>query len=429
MHLALDSILVDNTNDQYVYADIHSNLGLLFFQMERYEEAIEWYKKAIHINKENNDLSGLSWDYNGLGSVYLTLNRKRLAFKYLKKADSLSRFASTLELVKDIKQSLFKYYLVKSEIDSALKYANLYTKLNDSIVSQETAENIQFMEARAKFQLEKNESALALSQEREALAKAESNTNKLYLIIALIGLVVLVSAYAFTYYTSKQKRKIALLELKFQQQEIKELQANQEAEALSSMLKGQEEERERIAKDLHDQLGGTLAALKMTLRKEGNIVDQEDLETVDQAVIEVRNIAHNLSNGLLEKQGFGVALKELKANIERSGKLKFNLFLQSGLAEIKQEAAIELYRIVQELTNNTIKHAQANEISLQTNVNEESFNLIFEDDGIGFDKKKQTGGMGMRNIEARVKKIKGNFHLDSKKGRGTIAIIEIERKS
>ncbi|MBL4709967.1 MAG: sensor histidine kinase [Flavobacteriales bacterium] len=416
---------LDNAPEGYeeTRANLLGNLGGLYISLDSNQKAFQYLDSAYHINVEINNLVMMSWDLMRLGSVYLKLNLNEKALYFLNKADSIAQVNSRLEVRKDIYYYKCKYYLNAGKVDSSLKYLQIYNILQDSIISMKTDENIQYMEARVKYQVEKKEAAEALREEQR------ETTNKFYLIIALISLIVIVGAYVFTYTTFRQKRKMSRLELELKENEMRELMSNQESEALNAMLKGQEEERERIAKELHDGVGGTLAALKLTLRKEGNVVDEEDLKTVDLAVMEVRNIAHNLSSGLLEKQGLGVALKELKANIERTGKLKFNLFLQSGLAEVRQEAAIELYRIVQELTNNTIKHAQATEISLQTNVNEESFNLIFEDDGIGFDKKTQIDGMGIRNIEARVKKINGNFHLDSQLGRGTIAIIEIERKT
>lgn len=407
-------------------AKLLANIGGLYHDMELYDLAIENLEKALAIDISNNLYSTATWDLMKLGNIYLQTKEYPKAIAALKEADSLSQFASTLEVKNDINYFTFRYYLEMGNTDSTAKYLDIYNSLNDSIISMKTEQNIADMEA--KYQLEKKEAALALSKEKSARLSGENRISKLLLLISIIGLLVLGIVFFVAYRSMQQRRRLSKIELELKEREMSQLLANQESAALNSMLKGQEEERERIAKDLHDNLGGTLAALKLGLRKKENKVASEDLEMVERAVKEVRNIAHNLSSGLLEKQGFGIALRELSDSIESSGLIKFNLFLQSGLAKIGQEAALELYRIVQELTNNTIKHADATEINLQTNQNEQTFNLIFEDNGKGFDPDLNQEGMGMRNMRARLQKINGNLHIDSQPGRGTIVIIEIESK-
>ena len=168
-----------------------------------------------------------------------------------------------------------------------------------------------------------------------------------------------------------------------------------------------------------------MAALKLSLRRPTNKIAEEDLQIVDQAVQEVRDISHNLSGGLLEKYGLNDAIEQLRKTVERSGGIKFNVYLHSSIAKLGQNITLELYRVVQELVNNTLKHANASEISIQTNKNEGAFNLIYEDNGDGFDPKKVRSGIGLENIKSRIYNIDGTIHWDAEKGRGTIVIIEL----
>jgi signal transduction histidine kinase len=236
-------------------------------------------------------------------------------------------------------------------------------------------------------------------------------------------------AFFFAYRANQQKRKINEMELEIKDGKLDELLTNQEAKALSAILKGQEEERERIAQELHDRLGGTLAALKLSLRKPGNHVAEEDMEIVNEAVKEVRSISHNLSTGLIQRYGFNQALKQLFKRMQGSDEMKYDLYLHPQIAKLGQAVGIELYRIVQELLSNTIKHANASFVSVQTNFDDNTFNLIYEDDGKGFDVKIASKGIGLENVNKRVKRLKGNLNIDSAPGRGTIVIIELNQHS
>lgn len=222
---------------------------------------------------------------------------------------------------------------------------------------------------------------------------------------------------------------MSLMELEIKDNKLDELMASQESKTYAAMLKGQQQERERIARDLHDRLGGTLAALKHSLRSPENKIKEEDLEIVDQAVKEVRDVSHNLASTQFADFGLSEALGQLKSTIENVGEVKFEVYLHPSTSKLEQKVTIELYRIVQELLSNTLKHADANEISVQTNFTENIFNLIYEDNGRGFDPFKVQRGMGLDNMRARVKKIGGVMNIDAEIGRGTIVIIEINQKS
>ena len=408
-------------------AVVYGNIGLLKEESNEFDEALEFHFKAKALREKYEDYYGLAWTLNHIGIVYNEQNKYVQARSSLRQALTYAIQLGLLNEQKDINESLFHAFLGEGQADSAAYYFSEYRTLDDSIKAERLNKNIQEMEA--KYQVEKKEAALALSNEKSARLSAENQTNKLYLSGAVVLLILLAGGFLVVNRSFQQKRKIASMQLDMKSNELNEMMSQQEAASLSAMLKGQEEERERIAKDLHDRLGGTLAALKLGMRRPENKVEKEELDMLDGAVVEVRNIAHNLSAGVMEKAGLRVALMELKKMIERSGAIQFDVFVQSNLSEIGQEAALELYRIVQELTNNTIKHANATSISVQATMTKANFNLIFEDNGDGFTQNEISEGMGMRNMRARAEKINGSFHLDSSPGRGTIAIIEIEKST
>jgi len=148
---------------------------------------------------------------------------------------------------------------------------------------------------------------------------------------------------------------------------------------------------------------------------------------LDEAVVEVRKISHNLSTGMVMSFGLITALQELCQNIDRSGLIKCKLLVFGMNERLNQQTEIGIYRMIQELFNNILKHAKANQITVQINRTEDSINITVEDDGIGFDvdEKIKSGGLGLGNLKARASNLNGMYYVDSKSGKGTISIIEV----
>ena len=191
-----------------------------------------------------------------------------------------------------------------------------------------------------------------------------------------------------------------------------------------------------MAIDLHDRLGGILSMVKLHFSVVTESLSKDDQahakfmkasDLLDQATGEVRSISHNLLSGVLMKFGLVPALEDLKDKISQTGKLKVTLYSNELNNVLSAEQELQLYRIVQELISNILKHSQAKEANIQLTKGDESVNLIVEDDGIGFDLKavnKKTG-IGLSNLKARVAKLNGNFHIDSGRGAGTTISIDI----
>lgn len=203
------------------------------------------------------------------------------------------------------------------------------------------------------------------------------------------------------------------------------------------MVEGQESERHRIARDLHDRLGATLSIVKMHFKsveesievlKEKNVKQYKEAnDLLDEACDQVRQIAHDMASGVLIKFGLVAALEALKETVETAGQLKMNL-IDIGLEErLSYEYEINIYRILQELLTNTLKHAQATEMNLQLFRKDNSLSIVVEDDGAGFDPEKSVEfkGMGLKNIESRVYKFDGEISIDSGKGAGTTVTIDL----
>ena len=203
------------------------------------------------------------------------------------------------------------------------------------------------------------------------------------------------------------------------------------------MLKGEEQERTRLAKDLHDGLGGMLSGIKFSLNtmkgnlimtSENNQAFERSMDMLDSSIKEMRRVAHNMMPESLVKFGLDTALKDFCNEINKTGAL--NVSYQSlGLENeiIEQTTAITIYRIVQELINNTMKHAAAKTAIVQVTKSNDHLAVTVEDDGKGFDTTilYQSKGIGWSNIKNRVEFLKGTLDVQSEKDKGTSVHIEL----
>ncbi len=199
-----------------------------------------------------------------------------------------------------------------------------------------------------------------------------------------------------------------------------------------AVLEAEERERIRIARDLHDGVGQTLAAARMTL---GNYVSQKKIESsemqtsldlLEDGIKEIREISHNMMPSSLTKFGLSSALKQFTNKINALGKLEIELQIVGFKERSDEKIELVLYRIVQEIISNIIKHAEAKKVSIELVRHDDELILIIEDDGRGFDTAKtENHGIGLKNIATRVEYLNGNVNFDSSIGKGTSVVIEI----
>src|SRR5690606_13750674 len=154
---------------------------------------------------------------------------------------------------------------------------------------------------------------------------------------------------------------------------------------------------------------------------------QDINKQIDLTYKQVRTISHNLIPKKFSQNPFLSVINEYMANIGNASDLKINCnaYPKDKMNDIDENIKVEIFKILQELITNTIKHAKATEVDIQFNLLESSISLLFEDNGLGFDSEKTPEGIGLTNIKSRLKRIKGNFNIDSKLKRGTIVNIEI----
>lgn len=250
------------------------------------------------------------------------------------------------------------------------------------------------------------------------------------IIIMLIGSYIIIRSYQ---QRLSANQIITSQNEEINQRKIRELESNLKIETMNSMLRGQEAERERIARDLHDSLGGLLSTVKLHFDAlqavDPDIARQAEYTKayglLDDACNEVRTISNNMQPGALLKMGLIPAIRDLINRIESKDTPKIE-FLQFGpLHALPTGIILHIYRIVQELLYNSIRHSAADEIMIQLIRHPEDLEIMVEDNGRGYDPAKARRGMGTENVAARVNYLKGEISIHSEPRVGTTTTITI----
>lgn len=416
------------TGDGIVEMDGWLGMGDAWSALNNKKAAEENYTKVIAYSNTNNTPEYEMYACMGMADLLLKTNEPARAESYITRGISIAqKLGSRLEL-KDLYLKASLLHEKRGQAGTALDYRKKFELLNDSIVGDKSKTLVSNLEARYEF--EKKEGTInQLKAENEIHALTISKKNILnYFLIGGIVLTALVSLLAYRNYQHKQK---------IQQQRISELEKEKQLTATEAVLKGEEQERTRLAKDLHDGLGGMLSGIKYSFANmKGNLIMTDEnarafersMDMLDSSIKEMRRVAHNLMPEALVKFGLDTALKDFCSDINQSGAIRVN-YQSIGLegAAIPQTTAIAIYRIVQELLNNTIRHAAATHAIVQLTKSGNSISLTVEDDGKGFDTSilNVSKGIGWDNIMHRINFLKGKLDVNSQPGKGTSVLVEL----
>jgi len=271
-------------------------------------------------------------------------------------------------------------------------------------------------------QLENDNKLLDIQHFKKNLSYQQKVNSYFLALSAVFAILLLVLFYVYKQRTKSMKQQKALYNLALEKEK-----QHAKIATLTALLDGQEQERSRLARDLHDGLGGLLSGTKIQLstlhHKMADANKQEmtkSMEHLDNAVDELRRVAHNLMPDLLLKYGLEEALKEY-ANRMSTDQLDIDVQFLGYTHALPQDKQLLVYRIIQELVNNALKHAHPQQIIIQFVENETSYMVTVEDDGCGFDlaQVQQTKSAGLHNIQSRVQFLKGELHIHSEVNLGT----------
>jgi two-component system NarL family sensor kinase len=244
----------------------------------------------------------------------------------------------------------------------------------------------------------------------------EGNITVIFILGTLAMLVLVMGIILLIFIVQRRASKHAF--------EKRKIELNNQKKLMQAILATEEKERAHIASDLHDNIGATLATIKLRLSTLTYLPENEKEESIqgsklalDNAIDSVRKISHNLLPPSLERFGIDKALEELTEDISTAG-LPYTLTGKFG--EINNDTALAIYRCIQELVNNSIKHAEAKALHLKLFRDSESVTITHSDNGKGFTNSKELKfGLGLQNIDGRLKAIDGVLSIDSEIGKGS----------
>jgi two-component system, NarL family, sensor kinase len=408
--------------------------GHFLFERKAYDSALYNFQRGLYYADKSNHSINKAASLNYLYKTSMKLGRIADAKKYLdqQQLEAEKTGARISQIYTLLNRS--DYYSAKGEYARAYSTLKEVLPLKDSFIDENNI--LQINRLAAIYESDKKKSEIILLQHEKFLQATSIRQKSLFNKVAMGAIaILLVLAYlVFRHFTNKQH--IQKQQQEIQQQRIKELEKDKQLLTIEAMLKGQEEERSRIAKDLHDGLGGLLSGVKlsfMSIREKMPVSEQSELgfdhstKMLDRTIVELRKVAHNLMPEILMKFGLEEALNEFCHSIETSSGIHV-IYQQLG-KERKLSSAAEsaVYRIVQELVNNVLKHAEASQVVVQLTKHPEKVTIAVEDNGIGFDTAAllTKTGAGILNIQHRVNYFKGMIDIDSEPGKGTSVTIEL----
>ncbi|HTE13152.1 MAG TPA: sensor histidine kinase [Chitinophagaceae bacterium] len=424
-----------DSNETMMNFGYYENRGRINYLRRQYDSSYSYYLLAYKYAQTLDHSISLNTALNFLSINSLKLGKMETAKKYAEENLALAEKTNAKLGKIDALLNLSGYYHQTGNKSKAFDLLQQATDLKDSMFSETNIKQANTLAAIYETD-KKQKEILKLQNEKEiqtVSVRQNALLNKIF-IATIIGLLVF--GY-LAYRTIKSGQQIAVQQQEIQKQQISELEKDRQLLTVDAMLKGQEEERGRIAKDLHDGLGGMLSGVKLSFinMKENMVLPAENLsgfeksiEMLDQTIVELRKVAHNLMPETLVRFGLEESLRDFCNSIQTSTGIKV-VYQQFGEnRKLAKQAQITIYRIVQELVNNALKHAGAKQIIVQLTKDHIKTGITVEDNGKGFhvktlDLKK---GAGFRNIKDRVDYFKGNLDINSQPGNGTSVTIELK---
>ncbi len=466
-HLYKSLTIKEKTGNPEYLKSLYISLGHAHYKQASLDSALYYYLKGKDIYAKNKDSLGIAAAITSIADVYYQLDSNRLAinfylesvaiydklqrqyesvvplygladtYKYIDKNDSAlfyfslalkrSKHSGAYDYLGDIFRGLGETFVYLGIADSSIIMYDYAFNYRDSVFSEAMVTAV--MDSEKKYETKAAKQALELKT-AENRAQSIENKIKTRTIYFLIGTLLLILIIGLFFLRSiRQKRKVKDLE-------IDQLLKNQEARSYAALLEGQNNERQRIANDLHDRLAGNLATIKIQfedidnrlegIQAENKVLFRKVNNLLSEAVKDVRNISHDLTSGKLTELGLKGAVNDLAATISKVKNIQMIVELEEAMPLLSPRTEQEIYAMIQEMVSNTLKHAKATEIDLQLTLQDNLMNIIYEDNGIGFSlSDKLNKGLGIKSIQNRVENLNGTIAFDSVIGRGTIIIINI----
>jgi len=402
---------------------IYNNLGELYLNKDS-QKAKDYLEKTIALKSELNLRSGIEIAQSNLGYIYLNDQEYQKSISYFEEA---SKKIKGKQLV-FVYNNLSKAFKGLGNLSRALDYSELSFRLNDSILNSENQKNL--LEVQTKYESEKKEKEILQLKTANLEVDYKRKKNRNLLIAALTALLLTLFVIYMLQKNAKRKRIIMEQDLRIQEQEFNQLLKSQELEGIDAIIDAQEQERSKMAADLHDNLGSKVATLKLYLEsydEKDNFSNYYDKfkRLMSETYNEIRNISKNKNFGAEINKGLIPSTQAIAKQISDSKAIDIQVINIDVNMRIENTMEIQMFRIIQELITNIIKHSGASEATIQFSQQNDTLTIMVEDNGKGFDLNTSRTGIGLIHIERRMEQIHGELVIDTSIGHGTTVILNI----
>lgn len=412
----------DSINNKQELALLYSNVSVTYRHLGETQKAIESAQKAIKIALEINDIGCRLRALNNLGICYKGLKDYSKAESCYLEGLALAEKLKYTDEMEKISSNLSIVFELQGNYKKALNYSRMTMAYQDTLYNEKKQKLIE--EHKTNYEILHLKDLQKITQLKKEKLRKERNI--IYGVVSTI-VVILILLILFFRMRARKNRIIA-------EQKIQKLEDEKKLLAAQSVLVGQEKERERIARELHDGIGVLLSTASIHFSSVESKTDKETGEMLKkankllrEAGKEVRQISHNMMPGVLSKFGLREAIEDLFESVEEAGEVEVDLKVTIGDKRLPENMEIMIYRVVQEMINNTLKHAKATKISLSVSRTDEFVRMEYKDNGVGFDEEKMPHGknLGLSGIRSRVEYLGGTIEIKSETGKGTAYFIGI----
>ncbi|MCU0334179.1 MAG: sensor histidine kinase [Chitinophagaceae bacterium] len=424
-YLQAAATLNQRLNDSYLRLTILLNEASVLLMKKEYaamrplcEQALALAQQLAQGERASSALFGLALADFFDRRFSSATTHARQGLQYAKEASSKSGMQKHLELLSELA-------IVANDLplyDSLNRESNALSDSINNEVIQKSSLGLQIRYETSQQQLR------IASLEKDQAVKRQWNWLLAFALAAaaIIGYLM--------YRMFKNRQQLARQHAALQQHRIEELEQAQQLLATQALLKGQEEERTRLARDLHDGLGSMLSGVKLSLGAvKGNMLLTDEyaqlfgraLDKLDESIAEMRRVAHSMMPEALLRLGLQQAIQDFCDGLKSISPMKISCQLYGDSKRLSAGAEIVIYRVVQELVNNVLKHAEATELLVQVVQSAEQISITVEDNGRGFDQRILPAGAGLQNVQSRVAYLNGQLEIKSLAGHGTFIHFDI----
>lgn len=401
-------------NDKFAEGTIYKYAAHFYSNTGNYDKMLEMAKQGLPLAKELNSRQLEAGAYYNIAAANYYNRNNAEAYRNVRLSLDIAEKDSIKQQMQDAYRLLSYIAARDGDFKTSTQASAKADSLREAALNEQVALNAAELEK--KYETEKKENQIKL---HEATIRQQNILN----YVLIIGAVALLVIFILSYLNYRNKQKL-------QQQRISELETEKQLLATQSLLKGQEDERSRLAKDLHDGLGGLLSGVKLQLgAMKGNLILTEEngrafnnaLNKLDESISEMRRVAHNMMPEALLNMGLKQALQDFCDGLAESQSFSITCEFYGLEQRMAPSVEIVLYRIIQELMNNAVKHSGASIILAQVIRQQDHVTITIEDNGKGFDTTnlENMRTAGLRNIRSRVNYLHGSMDIKAAPGKGT----------